>query len=57
MGQATEVLDKIQLDERENFSQETIDKFKSDPAFYREFVKAIEAAVNNAFPMVCSLEF
>ncbi|KAK4145439.1 putative sterigmatocystin biosynthesis monooxygenase stcW [Dichotomopilus funicola] len=52
MGQATEALDKIQLDERENFSQETIEKFKSDPEFYREFVKAIEAAVNNAFPMI-----
>lgn len=52
MGQATEVWDKIQLDAEENFSEETIEKFKSDPEFYRDFVKRIEVEVNSAFPVV-----
>jgi hypothetical protein len=52
MGQAGEILSKIQMDAQENFSQETIEKFQSDPDFYREFVKKIEAEVNNAFPIV-----
>ncbi|KAH6650113.1 hypothetical protein F5144DRAFT_597601 [Chaetomium tenue] len=52
MGQAGEILSKIQMDALENFSQETIDKFQSDPEFYREFVKKIEVEVNNAFPVV-----
>ncbi|EAQ92674.1 hypothetical protein CHGG_00909 [Chaetomium globosum CBS 148.51] len=51
MGQAGEILSKIQMDALENFSQETIDKFQSDPEFYREFVKKIEVEVNNAFPV------
>lgn len=52
MGQAGEILSKIQLDAQENFSQETIEKFQTDPEFYREFVKKIEVEVNNAFPVV-----
>lgn len=52
MGQAEEILSKIQMDSKENFSQETLEKFKSDPEFYREFVKKIEVEVNNAFPIV-----
>ncbi|KAK3329566.1 hypothetical protein B0H66DRAFT_610478 [Apodospora peruviana] len=52
MGQATEALSKIQLDEKENFSEETIDKFKSDPSFYRSFVKGIEVEVNKTFPII-----
>ncbi|KAK4043690.1 hypothetical protein C8A01DRAFT_32219 [Parachaetomium inaequale] len=52
MGQAGEILSKIQMDAQENFSQETIDKFQSDPEFYREFVKKVEVEVNNAFPIV-----
>jgi hypothetical protein len=52
MGQAGEILSKIEMDAQENFSQETIDKFQADPEFYREFVKKIEVEVNNAFPVV-----
>ena len=51
-GQAGEILSKIQMDDQENFSQETIDKFQSDAEFYREFVKKIEVEVNNHFPVV-----
>ncbi|KAL2022759.1 hypothetical protein VTK56DRAFT_4575 [Thermocarpiscus australiensis] len=52
MGQAGGILSKIQMDMQENFSQETIDDFNSDPGFYHEFVKKIEGEVNNAFPIV-----
>ncbi|KAK4105331.1 FAD/NAD(P)-binding domain-containing protein [Parathielavia hyrcaniae] len=52
MGQAGEILSKIQMDAQENFSQETIDRLQSDPEFYREFVKKVEMEVNNAFPVV-----
>jgi hypothetical protein len=52
MGQAQDVLSQIHLDGQENFSEETIEKFKSDPEFYRTFVKEIEALVNNNFPIV-----
>jgi len=55
MGQAQEVMSKIQMDSQDNFSQETIEKFKSDPEFYRTFVKEIEALVNNTFPIVSYL--
>ncbi|KAK5663433.1 hypothetical protein OQA88_3862 [Cercophora sp. LCS_1] len=54
MGQAEEALSKIQIDSYENFSQETIDKFKTDPETYRAFVKGIEKEVNNGFPIVLS---
>lgn len=52
MGQAGELLKDIEMDEAENFSQATIDKFKSDPAFYRSFVKKLEKEVNSTFPIV-----
>ena len=52
MGQAGEILSKIQMDAEENFSLETIEKFQADPEFYREFVKKVEAEVNNSFPIV-----
>lgn len=52
MGQAEEALSKIQLDSYENFSQETIDRFKAEPDTYRAFVKGIEKEVNNGFPLV-----
>lgn len=52
MGQAGGILEKIQMDAQENFSQETIEKFESDPEFYRDFVKKIEVEVNNTFPIV-----
>jgi hypothetical protein len=54
MGQASDPLSKIQLDDEENFSQETIEKFKSDPDFYHDFVKKLEVEVNTGFPVVSS---
>lgn len=52
MGQAKEFLDAIQMDEEENFSEDTIARFKSDPVFYRSFVKGIEVEVCKMFPIV-----
>ena len=55
MGQNKELLEilgEIGIDAQENFSQETIERFKSDPEFYGRFVKAVEKEVNNGFPMV-----
>ena len=52
LGQASEALGSIELDEKENFSHATIERFKSDPEFYRRFVKGIEKEVNNVFPVV-----
>ena len=50
--QLLEVLSEIGIDDQENFSEETIAKFKSDPEFYRRFVKVVEKEVNNGFAMV-----
>ncbi|OIW35313.1 FAD/NAD(P)-binding domain-containing protein [Coniochaeta ligniaria NRRL 30616] len=52
MGNAKDILSEIELDEKENFSQATIARFKSDPDFYRRFVKGIEREVNNGFPVI-----
>jgi hypothetical protein len=52
MGQAKELLGQIELDEQENFSKETIQKFESDEKFYRDFVKKVEVDANNTFPVV-----
>lgn len=50
---AQEMLSQIEFaDEKENFSAEQIERFKSDPEFYKKFVKAIERDINGAFPMV-----
>ena len=57
MGQAGELLKDIEMNEAEDFSQETIDKFKSDPAFYRSFVKKVEKEVNSTFPIVSASPF
>ncbi len=48
-GGAGAMLDTIQYDEEGRFSPEQIAKFKSDPDFYRNFVKAVEKETNNNF--------
>ncbi|KAH8910728.1 FAD/NAD(P)-binding domain-containing protein [Coniochaeta sp. PMI_546] len=52
MGNAKDILSEIKLDEKENFSEETIARFKSDPEFYQRFVKGIEREVNNSFSVI-----
>ncbi|KAI5861733.1 FAD/NAD(P)-binding domain-containing protein [Durotheca rogersii] len=51
-GPAKSVLSEIELDEKENFSQRQIEKFKLDPEFYHKFVKTIERDINGTFPLV-----
>jgi cation diffusion facilitator CzcD-associated flavoprotein CzcO len=52
MGNAKEILREIKVDEKENFAEETLARFKSEPDFYRTFVRTIEREVNNGFPIV-----
>jgi hypothetical protein len=49
---AKDMLSQIEIDNQENFSASQIERFKSDPQFYKTFVKAIERDINGAFPMV-----
>ncbi|KAL2135631.1 hypothetical protein VTI74DRAFT_7581 [Chaetomium olivicolor] len=52
LNRAGDILNQIEMDENENFSQETIERFQADPEFYRQFVKKVERDVNNMFPIV-----
>ncbi|KAI1773983.1 FAD/NAD(P)-binding domain-containing protein [Hypoxylon cercidicola] len=48
-GPAKSILEQIEFDEKENFSQRQIEKFKTDPVFYHKFVKVIERDINSVF--------
>ena len=52
MGKMQGVLDNIGLDEKEDFSPETLARFQSDADFYRRFLRAVEVDANNNFPVV-----
>jgi hypothetical protein len=56
MGKAASILSQIEVDEHENFTPKQIEKFKSDPEFYRTFVKTIEQEVNSNFPIVSTFK-
>ncbi|KAH6660128.1 hypothetical protein BKA67DRAFT_546945 [Truncatella angustata] len=49
---ASEILSNIEIDEKEDFSESQMAKFKSDPEFYKKFVKTFERDINGAFPLV-----
>ncbi|KAI0154842.1 hypothetical protein GGR57DRAFT_502038 [Xylariaceae sp. FL1272] len=49
---AAPMLAQLELDDKENFSAAQMERFKSDPAFYRDFIKTIERDINGAFPML-----
>ena len=52
-GQKTaSIMSQIELEDKCDFTPTQIEKFKSDPAFYRTFVKQIEEDVNGNFPLV-----
>jgi hypothetical protein len=36
----------------ENFTSKQIEKFKTSPEYYLEFVKAVEEQINGRFPIV-----
>jgi len=57
-SKAKHVMEQIELDDDERFTPAQIEKFKSDPEFYKKFVKAIEEQVNSNFfivsrPLLC----
>ncbi|KAK7988530.1 Cytochrome c oxidase polypeptide 5 [Apiospora arundinis] len=51
-GPAKAVLGQIEMDDKENFSQAQIEKFRSQPELYRHFVKSIERDINGTFPII-----
>jgi adenylosuccinate synthase len=48
-----EILGSLEMD-GDKFSPKQIEKFKSLPEYYLEFVKAVEEQINSRFPMVSS---
>lgn len=46
------VLDEVSMKENADFTEAQIERFKSDPEFYKKFVKAVEEVVNGNFPLV-----
>jgi adenylosuccinate synthase len=48
---ATAIFKDLELD-GDNFTPQQIEKFKSSPEYYLEFVKAIEEEINNKFSLV-----
>lgn len=54
-GPAKEILPEIELDASENFSAAQKERFRSDPVFYRKFVKAIEKDLSGTFPLVSDI--
>lgn len=54
-GKTAGIMEEIELKENGDFTQSQIGKFKSDPDFYRKFVKAIEENVNSNFPLVSKI--
>ncbi|RSL49542.1 hypothetical protein CEP54_012383 [Fusarium duplospermum] len=45
------VLDEVDLKENADFTEAQIERFKSDPEFYKKCVKAVEQVVNGNFPL------
>lgn len=52
MGKTAEIMGQIKVDEKGDFTEAQIERFKSDPVFYKKFVKLIEEDVNGNFPIV-----
>lgn len=52
IGDAKDILSKVEIDEKEDFSPRQIEQFKTDQDFYRTFVKAIEKEINGNFSIV-----
>lgn len=51
------ILSELAMDEQANFTKEQIERFKSDPVYYRKFVKTVEEVVNGNFPLVSTILF
>lgn len=51
-GAAGGILGEVGMRENADFTEAQIDRFKTDPIFYKKFVKAVEEVVNGNFPIV-----
>ena len=52
MGKTAEIMGQLELTETGDFTPSQVERFKSDPEFYKKFVKLIEQDVNGNFPIV-----
>jgi len=50
-SKVAEILSNLEMD-NEVFSAAQIEKFKTSPHYYLEFVKAVEEQINSRFPVV-----
>ncbi|KAH6876607.1 hypothetical protein B0T10DRAFT_414468 [Thelonectria olida] len=50
-GAGNGILSEVGLEENADFTQAQIDRFKSDPGFYKKFIKEVEEIVNGNFPL------
>ncbi|KAI8165834.1 FAD-binding monooxygenase moxY [Colletotrichum sp. SAR 10_70] len=55
-GAAGGILGEVGMRENADFTEAQIDRFKTDPIFYKKFVKAVEEVVNGNFPIVTSVQ-
>lgn len=49
MGPSAALLEQIEMDDEERFSAATIERFRSDPAFYKKFAQTLETDSNIKF--------
>ncbi|KAJ3541904.1 hypothetical protein NM208_g4383 [Fusarium decemcellulare] len=50
-GSGGGIINEIEMNYDESFTQAQIERFESDPALYRRFVKSVEEVVNGNFPL------
>ncbi|KAL0935781.1 monooxygenase [Colletotrichum truncatum] len=50
-GSGDNIIEEVEIDEDQDFTPAQVQRFKTDPAFYRKFVKAVEEVVNGNFPL------
>ncbi|KAF4867728.1 FAD-binding monooxygenase moxY [Colletotrichum siamense] len=50
-GAAGGILGEVGMRENADFTEAQIERFKTDPTFYKKFVKAVEEVVNGNFPI------
>ena len=51
-GKTADIMSQLELTPEGDFTAGQIERFKSDPDFYKKFVKLIEQDVNGNFPIV-----
>ncbi|KAI8300803.1 FAD-binding monooxygenase moxY [Colletotrichum sp. SAR11_59] len=56
-GAAGGILGEVGMRENADFTEAQIQRFKTDPIFYKKFVKAVEEVVNGNFPIEKATEY